>query len=91
MHLLINHYTEAILQQGDLSAVWERGLEQLSNGAVSGHFTLSNLPSFCDHPRALPETMRSDDKNKMLLLCYESLHEEYCVYWNNQNGPSSRI
>ena len=76
MHVLINHYTEAILQQGDLSAVWERGLDQLSNGAVSGHFTLSNLSSFRDHPRALPETMRSDDKNKMLLLCYESLPEE---------------
>ena len=41
MHLLINHYAETILQQGDFSAVWERGLDQLSNGAVSGHFTLS--------------------------------------------------
>ena len=59
--------------------------------AVTGHFNLSNLSSSPDHPRALPETMRSHDKNKTLLLCYESLHEEYCVYWNNQNGPSSRI
>ena len=70
MHLLINHYPEAILQQGDLSAVWERCLDhQLSNGAVSGHFTLINLSSFRDHPRALPETTRSVSKNKMLCCC----------------------
>ena len=81
MHLLINHYPEAILRQGDLSAVWERGLDQLSNGAVSGHFTLSNLSSFRDHPRALPETTRSDSKNKMLCCCCVTrASPKNCVY-----------
>ena len=81
MHLLINHYTEAILQQGDLRAVWERGVDQLSNGAVSGHFTLSNLSSFRDHPRALPETTRSDSMNKMLCCCCATrASPKNCVY-----------
>ena len=81
MHLLINHYPEPILQQGDLSAVWGRGLEQLSNGAVSGHFTLSNLSSFRDHPRALLETTRSDSKNKMLCCCCVTrASPKNCVY-----------